>query len=305
MTKDEDFKLLKIQSCVLRVNIHCDGCKQKVKKTLQRTEGVYQVKIDSEQRKVTVSGNVDCSTLVKKLVKAGKYAEPWSQNQNQKQKQKASYIEDDKNQKGQKRNMVKIQAKDDDDDEEEMKFIREKMKQLALLKQQNANKCNININNNAGKKMNNPNPGGGIDEKTLAALKMNNQQQLAEGKNGNAISNMMNLAGFHGNGATNNNVFQGRFPGNGLTAGHYPSSSSMMMNMNGYLIQDEGGYDQLYNNPMMNLENRQPQMMYNISQLNYPSTGYCYNHGGTVPYSYTEPGYGHGVDDNTSSCSVM
>ncbi|KVH97591.1 Heavy metal-associated domain, HMA [Cynara cardunculus var. scolymus] len=38
MTKDEDFKLLKIQTCILRVNLHCDGCKNKVKKTLQRIE---------------------------------------------------------------------------------------------------------------------------------------------------------------------------------------------------------------------------------------------------------------------------
>lgn len=28
-----------LQTCVLKVNIHCDGCKQKVKKLLQRIEG--------------------------------------------------------------------------------------------------------------------------------------------------------------------------------------------------------------------------------------------------------------------------
>ncbi|KAG6412976.1 hypothetical protein SASPL_125671 [Salvia splendens] len=39
MTKAEDFKLLKIQTCVLRVNIHCEGCEQQVKKILQRIEG--------------------------------------------------------------------------------------------------------------------------------------------------------------------------------------------------------------------------------------------------------------------------
>lgn len=90
MGKDEDFKLLKIQTCVLRVNIHCDGCKQKVKKLLQRIEGVYSVNIDAEQQKVTVSGSVDTATLIKKLVRAGKHAELWSQksNQNQNQKQK-------------------------------------------------------------------------------------------------------------------------------------------------------------------------------------------------------------------------
>ncbi|KAL3516122.1 hypothetical protein ACH5RR_023024 [Cinchona calisaya] len=71
----QDF--LKTQTCVLRVNIHCDGCKQKVKKKLQKIDGVYGVKIDAGQGKVTVTGNVDPATLIKKLDKAGKRAELW------------------------------------------------------------------------------------------------------------------------------------------------------------------------------------------------------------------------------------
>ncbi|KAF3619751.1 putative MLO-like protein 3-like [Capsicum annuum] len=58
------------QTCVLKVNIHCDGCKQEVKKKLQKIEGVYIVKIDADQSKVTVTGNVDPATLIKKLVKS-------------------------------------------------------------------------------------------------------------------------------------------------------------------------------------------------------------------------------------------
>ena len=49
--------------------------------------GVYTTKIDSEQGKVTVSGNVDPNTLIKKLIKNGKHAELWgakpSNNNNQ------------------------------------------------------------------------------------------------------------------------------------------------------------------------------------------------------------------------------
>ncbi|PKA62285.1 Heavy metal-associated isoprenylated plant protein 26 [Apostasia shenzhenica] len=75
MSKEDDTRLLKIQNCVLKVNIHCDGCKQKVKKLLQKIDGVYQTAIDAEQGKVTVSGNVDPATLIKKLNKAGKHAE--------------------------------------------------------------------------------------------------------------------------------------------------------------------------------------------------------------------------------------
>ncbi|KAM0062898.1 putative heavy metal-associated domain, HMA, heavy metal-associated domain superfamily [Helianthus debilis subsp. tardiflorus] len=61
----------------LKVNIHCDGCKHKVRKILKKIEGVYSVDIDSEQQKVNVSGNVDSNTLIKKLIKSGKYAEVW------------------------------------------------------------------------------------------------------------------------------------------------------------------------------------------------------------------------------------
>ncbi|PIN26002.1 Copper chaperone [Handroanthus impetiginosus] len=349
MTKDEDFKLLKIQTCVLRVNIHCDGCKQKVKKLLHRIEGVYQVNIDSEQQKVTISGNVDSATLIKKLARAGKHAELWSKKTNQNQKQKLTCIKDDnsnnKNDKGQKPSLVngleslknrkkfpfiseeEDDSLDDDDDGEdfdehdEMEFIWEKINQLSLLKQQaeaNANKGN----NNAGKKGNtNQSMGieaksvGGIDQKTLAALKMKNEQlvggkmnQSGVGKKANDIGTMMNLAGFHGHGAQNiaaalggnSTGFQGAlqgahgggFPVNGLGGGQ-SNLSSMMMNMNGY--------------------QQQPQMMYNRSPFVPPSTGYYYYNYGPVPYNLTaDPGYGgaHSAthmfsDENTSSCSIM
>lgn len=79
MVKDEDFKVLKIQTYVLKVNIHCDGCKEKVKKILQKIEGVYSVNIDVEHQRVAVSGNVDSGTLIKKLARSGKHAELWSQ----------------------------------------------------------------------------------------------------------------------------------------------------------------------------------------------------------------------------------
>uniref|UniRef100_A0A0D9XWV3 HMA domain-containing protein n=1 Tax=Leersia perrieri TaxID=77586 RepID=A0A0D9XWV3_9ORYZ len=74
MSKEE---VLKIQTCVLKVNIHCDGCQKKVKKILHKIEGVYQTSVDAEQGKVTVSGLVDPATIIKKLNKAGKPAELW------------------------------------------------------------------------------------------------------------------------------------------------------------------------------------------------------------------------------------
>ncbi|CAL0320986.1 unnamed protein product [Lupinus luteus] len=72
--------MMKIQSCMLKVNIHCDGCEQKVKKLLQKIEGVYSVNIDAEQGKVMVSGHVDPAKLIKKLKSSGKHAEVWGGN---------------------------------------------------------------------------------------------------------------------------------------------------------------------------------------------------------------------------------
>uniref|UniRef100_A0A2P2MJW3 Transcriptional corepressor SEUSS-like n=1 Tax=Rhizophora mucronata TaxID=61149 RepID=A0A2P2MJW3_RHIMU len=72
-------ELMKMQTCVLRVNIqcHCDGCKKKIKKLLQKIDGVYTTTLNAEQGKVTVTGKVDPAKLIKKLEKSGKHAELW------------------------------------------------------------------------------------------------------------------------------------------------------------------------------------------------------------------------------------
>lgn len=173
MTKDEDFKLLKIQTCVLRVNIDCDGCRQKVKKLLQRIEGVYTVVIDADNQKVTVSGSVDSATLIKKLVRSGKHAELWSQNSNNQnnQKPKNNCVKDDNknNNKGQKQQQQPQQqqiqqqqglikgleafknqnkfpvfgeeedvfiGEEEDDEEEGFRLMQEKANQMNMLRQQ-------------------------------------------------------------------------------------------------------------------------------------------------------------------------
>ncbi|OAY44051.1 heavy metal-associated isoprenylated plant protein 35 [Manihot esculenta] len=79
---------LKYKTLVLKVSVHCEGCKRKVKKILTNTDGVYTAEIDLRQQKVTVLGNVDADTLIKKLVKAGKHAELWPEKADQKEKKK-------------------------------------------------------------------------------------------------------------------------------------------------------------------------------------------------------------------------
>ncbi|XP_022152323.1 heavy metal-associated isoprenylated plant protein 37 [Momordica charantia] len=148
MTKEEDFKLLPFQTCVLRVNVHCDGCRQKVKKLLQRIEGVYQVVIDAENEKVTVLGSVDSATLIKKLVRAGKHAELWSQKPNPSPKPKNK--DDKPPNKGPKQpKLTSFNCEGDDIDDcfggedggegyeaQEFQFLKEKAARLGLLRQQ-------------------------------------------------------------------------------------------------------------------------------------------------------------------------
>ncbi|XP_050229593.1 heavy metal-associated isoprenylated plant protein 5-like [Mercurialis annua] len=67
-------QLLKVETHTLKVNINCEGCKEKVKKLLKKIQGVYSVEIDAEKQEVIVLGSVDPFTLLKKLVKSGKQA---------------------------------------------------------------------------------------------------------------------------------------------------------------------------------------------------------------------------------------
>jgi copper chaperone CopZ len=62
---------------VLRVSIHCHGCKKKVRKVLKNIEGVQDVKVDAQQHKVIVTGTVDAQTLIQRLQKSGKQALQW------------------------------------------------------------------------------------------------------------------------------------------------------------------------------------------------------------------------------------
>ncbi|XP_028757774.1 heavy metal-associated isoprenylated plant protein 37-like [Neltuma alba] len=387
MTKGEDFKLLKIQTCVLKVNIHCDGCKQKVKKILQRIEGVYQVQIDAEQQKVTVSGSVDSETLIKKLVRAGKHAELWlsqKTNQNQKQQKNNNCVKDDIK-KGQKqgvgmvkgleaalKNQKKFPAfsseddddyyddeEEDDEDDDELRFIREKANQLNLLRQQAAADANAakkgaggaispaafnnggNHNNN-GKKggPNHQNMGnkashhsaGGLDQRSMAALKMNNTHlgggeklNLGDPKRANDIGTMMSLAGFHSNNNPNpgnatvlgNNLsgFGGSPSPPGLPNGGFATSAHQypppLMNMNGFSNQASPLMNMNMNMQARHALQQQPQMMYQRSPIVTPNTGYyCYNYNNSsssnnnyIPpnYSYALPNYYYPGNDHSAA----
>ncbi|KAL4586682.1 hypothetical protein LXL04_011324 [Taraxacum kok-saghyz] len=363
MTKDEDFKLLKIQAhpifilfliiififsfhtCSLRVNLHCDGCKHKVKKILQRIEGVYQVSIDAEQQKVTVSGSVDSATLIKKLVKAGKHAEVWSNNnqsQSQSQNQKGSCTKDDKKNKTQKEDFIKgvesikkqqkIQpsttGEDDDsfEDDEDLRFLKGKSNQLGVLRQkqqeqQKQQEAAANSANKAGNSKNKSQPNNGNGKKGQnAGGQKGNLEKLSDVKRVNELSSIMNNLVGGGGGGGGGGGFE--TPANG---GMAMATGGQHMNMNGL------GYNQHpqeYNSSaaaasmMMNLQNR--QAMYQRSPMMPPTTGYYYYNYNPTPYPYNTAPYTYGEsphgyyytnthggdhnmlsDENTSSCSIM
>lgn len=327
MTKDEDFKLLKIQTCILRVNLHCEGCKHKVKKILQRIEGVYQVSIDAEQQKVTISGSVDSATLIKKLVKAGKHAEIWSnnnqsqsqsQNQNQ-QNQKGSNMKDDKKNKTQKDDFTKsleslkkqsklqpLTSGEDDDpfeDDEDLRFLKGKTNQLGVLRQnqkqqQKQQESTANSANNArnSKAKTQPNNGSGKKVQVNVGGQKGNFENLNEGKRVNEVSSIMsNLVSGGGGGG-------GGFetPDNGGFAMATGGQQQMMnYNMNGLgLGLGYNQHQQEYNSSaaaasmMMNMQNR--QAMYQRSPMMPPTTGYYYYNYNPAPYTYNESPHGHG-----------
>ncbi|KAJ4727645.1 Heavy metal-associated isoprenylated plant protein [Melia azedarach] len=101
---DEAAQPLKYQTWVLKVSIHCEGCKKKVKKVLKGID-------DSQQHKATVTGNVDAETLIKKLLRSGKHAELWPEKPEKEEKKSG------KSKSNEKQNETKDgrDAGDDDD----------------------------------------------------------------------------------------------------------------------------------------------------------------------------------------------
>ncbi|KAK8946461.1 hypothetical protein KSP39_PZI006357 [Platanthera zijinensis] len=68
---------------VLKVSLHCTStkCEDEVRKILRKEDGVYIVEVDSKSGKVTVKGNADAKTLIRRLQKAGKNAELWPEKE--------------------------------------------------------------------------------------------------------------------------------------------------------------------------------------------------------------------------------
>ncbi|XAR59243.1 hypothetical protein NMG60_11014973 [Bertholletia excelsa] len=61
----------------MRVHMDCPGCESKIKKALQKLDGVDDVDIDMNMQKVTVTGWADRRKVLKAVRKTGRKAEFW------------------------------------------------------------------------------------------------------------------------------------------------------------------------------------------------------------------------------------
>lgn len=52
-----------VSTVVLKIRLHCDGCIQRIKKTISRIKGVQGVSVDSQKDLVTVKGTMDVGNL--------------------------------------------------------------------------------------------------------------------------------------------------------------------------------------------------------------------------------------------------
>ncbi|GAV86777.1 HMA domain-containing protein [Cephalotus follicularis] len=120
---EENQEPLKYKKWVLKVSIHCEGCKKKVKKILTNIDGVYTTDIDLRQQKVTVTGNVDAETLIKKLIKkTGKHAELWPENPDQKEKKQGKAKKKEKEKEKEKPTNDQESSEESEKDKETVKI---------------------------------------------------------------------------------------------------------------------------------------------------------------------------------------
>jgi copper chaperone CopZ len=70
-------KMKQLQTVELKVLMDCDGCELKVKNSVSSMKGVKSVDVSRKEQKVTVTGYVEASKVLKKVKATGKRAELW------------------------------------------------------------------------------------------------------------------------------------------------------------------------------------------------------------------------------------
>ncbi|KAF7823350.1 heavy metal-associated isoprenylated plant protein 3 [Senna tora] len=57
-----------VTTAVLKVALHCQGCIERIRKTVSKTKGVHDMSLDKEKDTVTVKGTMDVKALVETLM---------------------------------------------------------------------------------------------------------------------------------------------------------------------------------------------------------------------------------------------
>ncbi|CAH9094547.1 unnamed protein product [Cuscuta europaea] len=58
-----------VKTTVLKINLHCEGCIQKIQKIVNKTKGCHEMKLDKQKELVTVTGSMDVKALCENLKK--------------------------------------------------------------------------------------------------------------------------------------------------------------------------------------------------------------------------------------------
>ncbi|WCJ43111.1 Heavy metal transport/detoxification superfamily protein [Euphorbia peplus] len=300
---------LKYKTLLLKVSVHCEGCKRKVIKILKNIEGVYKVEIDLRQQKVTVIGNVDSETLISKLLKAGKHAEVWPEKADNKEKKKGKSKNKDKDKDKENKEDQSEQESEDEGVEKEKETIRSTE---VVIIQDPSKISDIGINV-ADKKSGNESEGGG--EKTTGGGSGGKKKKKKKNKGHNGNNNNNNVeGGEHSNDAPagTGSVSQVYGPfGQGpmmSEANHSPPRHPMYQYPVHYYAPPPTVYAVNYNTAI-------PSASYGASVYAPPSYSYAYMHPGTMSEpqpsdmeSYSsEPSGSFEIfsDENPNACSVM
>ncbi|VFQ67234.1 unnamed protein product [Cuscuta campestris] len=67
--KEKDKPVAVVATAVLRMNLHCEGCIQKIQRIVSKTKGCQEVKMDKQKETVTVTGTMDVKALTESLKK--------------------------------------------------------------------------------------------------------------------------------------------------------------------------------------------------------------------------------------------
>ncbi|GMH30539.1 hypothetical protein Nepgr_032382 [Nepenthes gracilis] len=66
----------------LKVGLHCEECIKKILKAIKKIQDIETYNIDTQLRKVTVTGNVTQEDVIRAIHKIGKTATSWDGQQN-------------------------------------------------------------------------------------------------------------------------------------------------------------------------------------------------------------------------------